>query len=197
MRSYLFAALAATVAAAPSPVRDLLPRQQVCTPPGTTNGLTGPFKITIGSNANPAYAGNYAGTIPKRVPYIVFQYKNPTSSMVGDFYLDGNNNLLLIQNDVTSYAFYQVPPRYVSLSTDAGVANKITCTISPTTCELDCVTPNGKSTDCLGSPKVSPEWKIGGPNVVKPGCPAFTPVIVADTAVSDPLVTVAGVNIGQ
>lgn len=167
MRSLLFAALAATVAAAPAPLSNLAPR--ACVPPPTNiDGSQGPFKISVGSSSNPAFAGNFAGTIPKRVNYIVFQFKDPNSSMVGDFSLDADGHLLLTSGATTQYAYYAVPPRYVALSPDAGVAGKITCVINAD-CELDCSTPNGRSTDCLGSPKVSPEWRIGGPQVVKPG----------------------------
>jgi hypothetical protein len=178
MRFYILAALAATATA--SPMLALLPRQSVCVPPGVTaDGLTGPFKIQVGDGS--AFAGNYAGTIPKRVKFIVVQYSNPASVRVSEFYLDSSNNLLMIQNGVTSYAYNQVPPRYISLSTDPTVTGKITCTINEATCELNCQTANGLSTDCLGSTKLSPEWRIGSPAVVKPACPAFTPIVVADT----------------
>lgn len=182
---YLLAAIAATVAA--SPLSALLPRAAVCVPPTTNaDGLTGPFKIQVGDGS--AFAGNYAGRIPKRVNYIVFQYSDPNRALVGNFYLDGNEHLRLVtQAGQTMYAYNVVPPRYIGLSPDPDVAGKITCTINQTTCELNCVTANGLSTDCLGSTKVSPEWRIGGPSVIKDACPAFTPVVVANT-VASPLV---------
>ena len=138
--------------------------------------------------ADPKYASLYAGTIPNRAPYIVFQYPDPASKRVKNFYLDADNHLLLVSGGTTQYTYNDLGRRHIALTTDETVAadNEITCSINADTCELNCALPNGQSSDCLASPKVSPEWRIGGPKVAKPGCPAFSPVVVAPAPVVSP-----------